>query len=131
MTSATWPTPSPRSTTWWASWPATLHADISTRCIDLGFDYLSPIFWHKIANAVTEVQGNGSTFLGKPYEPNAIIKNDVEYILMFRKPGAYRTPIAEQRALSVIDRSDHEKWFRQVWADVPGQVRLRGHPRWP
>jgi hypothetical protein len=43
-----------------------------------------------IANANYEVE-NGSGFLGKPYEPNAIFKNDVEFILMLRKPGAYRT----------------------------------------
>ncbi len=105
-----------------------LHADISRQCIEFGFDYLSPIFWYKIANAATEVEGNGSPFLGKPYEPNAVIKSDVEYILIFRKPGSYRTPSDEQRALSVIERKDHERWFRQVWTDVPGQVRLRGHP---
>jgi len=105
-----------------------LHADISRQCTKFGFDYLSPIFWYKIANAATEVEGNGSPFLGKPYEPNAVIKNDVEYILIFRKPGAYRTPSPEQRTLSVIERKDHERWFRQIWADVPGQIRLQGHP---
>jgi DNA modification methylase len=104
-----------------------LHADISRECLTLGFDYLSPIFWYKIANAATEVEGNGAPFLGKPYEPNAIIKSDVEYVLMFRKPG-YRTPSAEQRALSIIDREDHDRWFRQVWTDVPGQARIEGHP---
>lgn len=105
-----------------------LHADISRECVDIGFDYLSPIFWYKIANAATEVEGNGATFLGKPYEPNAVIKNDVEYVLIFRKPGSYRTPTPEQRALSIIEREDHDRWFRQVWTDVPGQSRLQGHP---
>ncbi len=105
-----------------------LHADISRQCTDFGFDYLSPILWYKIANAATEVEGNGSAFLGKPYEPNAVIKNDVEYILIFRKPGAYRAPTAEQRLLSIIERDDHDRWFRQVWTDVPGQMRLKGHP---
>lgn len=105
-----------------------LHADIARSCTEIGFDYLSPIFWHKIANATTEVEGNGAGFLGKPYEPNAVIKNDVEYILIFRKPGAYRNPTPEQRALSVIDRPDHDRWFRQIWSDVPGQARLLGHP---
>jgi site-specific DNA-methyltransferase (adenine-specific) len=105
-----------------------LHADISTRCRAIGFDYLTPIFWYKIANASTEVEGNGSPFLGKPYEPNAIIKNDVEYILLFRKPGAYRSPTAEQRQRSLIDKESHAKWFRAIWTDVPGQSRLRGHP---
>jgi DNA modification methylase len=94
----------------------------------MGFDYLNPILWSKIANASTEVEGNGSTFLGKPYEPNAVIKNNVEYILILRKPGAYRNPTKEQRELSVIDRENHKQWFRQVWEDIPGQSRWRGHP---
>lgn len=105
-----------------------LHADITKDCVEIGFDYLSPIFWYKIANVATEVEGNGTTFLGKPYEPNAVIKNDVEYILIFRKPGSYRTPTSEQRALSIIEREDHDAWFRQVWTDIPGQVRAQGHP---
>jgi site-specific DNA-methyltransferase (adenine-specific) len=96
-----------------------LHADIAVRCRRLGFDYLTPILWHKIANASYEVE-NGSSFLGKPYEPNAIVKNDVEYVLMLRKPGAYRKPTERQRALSRIAKADHARWFRSIWADVPG-----------
>lgn len=103
-----------------------LHADISVRCRRIGFDYLTPIFWHKIANARYEVE-NGSSFLGKPYEPNAIIKNDVEYILMLRKPGAYRQPTEEQRRLSRISKKDHAKWFRSSWHDVPG-ASTKDHP---
>lgn len=105
-----------------------LHADISVHCRDVGFDYLTPILWYKIANAATEVEGNGSPFLGKPYEPNAIVKNDVEYILLFRKPGGYRKPTDDQRLLSLIDKEDHAKWFRAIWSDVPGSSRGRGHP---
>jgi site-specific DNA-methyltransferase (adenine-specific) len=105
-----------------------LHVDIITRCRKVGFDYLTPILWYKIANAVTEVEGNGSSFLGKPYEPNAIIKNDVEYILLFRKPGAYRNPTQQQRLLSLIDKSDHASWFRSIWMDLPGATTKDGHP---
>ena len=68
-----------------------LHASIQEHCRAIGFDNLAPIIWHKIANAVHEV-ANGSAFLGKPYEPNAVIKNDIEFILMQRKPGGYRKP---------------------------------------
>jgi hypothetical protein len=39
-------------------------------------------------------RGNGTKFLGKPYEPNAIIKNDIEFILMQRKPGGYRVALS-------------------------------------
>ncbi len=104
-----------------------LHAYLLIECQTLGFDPLAPILWKKIANMQTEVAGNGSGFLGKPYEPNAIIKNDLEYILMFRKPGGYRHPTRRQRDLSVIDKDDYNRWFRQVWEDVPGDLQ-RGHP---
>jgi DNA modification methylase len=59
-----------------------LHASIQEHCRTLGFDNLAPIIWHKIANAQFEAGGNGNAFLGKPYEPNAVIKNDIEFILM-------------------------------------------------
>ena len=58
-----------------------LHASIQEHCRKLGYDNLAPIIWHKISNAAYEVE-NGSGFLGKPYEPNAVIKNDIEFILM-------------------------------------------------
>lgn len=66
-----------------------LHASIQEHCREIGFDNLAPIIWHKIANAVYEAEGNGGGFLGKPYEPNSVIKNDIEFILMQRKPGGY------------------------------------------
>jgi len=103
-----------------------LHADISVRARRLGFDYLTPILWHKIANASYEVE-NGSSFLGKPFEPNAIIKNDIEYILMLRKPGSYRKPTEEQRRLSRLSKEEHARWFRSIWTDVPG-ASTREHP---
>jgi len=85
-----------------------LHADICVQCRKLGFDNLNPIIWHKISNASYEVS-NGSKFLGKPYEPNAIIKNDIEFILMQRKPGGYRKPTEEQRRLSMIPKDRFDK----------------------
>ncbi len=91
-----------------------LHADICVQCRKLGFDNLNPIIWHKISNASYEVS-NGSKFLGKPYEPNAIIKNDIEFILMQRKPGGYRKPTEEQRRQSMIPKDKFEKWFQQFW----------------
>lgn len=104
-----------------------LHADIGIRARRIGFDYLTPILWSKIANMATEVGGPGG-FLGKPYEPNAIIKNDVEYILLLRKPGRYRKPTKAQRALSLLEPEEHSRWFRSVWTDVRGESRKAGHP---
>ncbi len=104
-----------------------LHASIQEHCRALGFDNLAPIIWHKIANATLEAEGNGGGFLGKPYEPNAVIKNDIEFILMERKPGGYRSPGFLERAFSVIPDELHKRWFRQIWADVPG-ASTRNHP---
>jgi site-specific DNA-methyltransferase (adenine-specific) len=102
-----------------------LHADIAVSCKRIGFDNLNPIIWYKIAKATYEVD-NGSKFFGKPYEPNAIIKNDIEFILMQRKPGGYRKPTMEQRQRSMIDKKDYETWFQQIW-DIPGASTSR-HP---
>jgi modification methylase len=103
-----------------------LHADITTRCVALGFDNLAPIFWYKIANIQTEMDRPGY-FLGKPYEPNGIIKNDVEYILLLRKPGQYRHPTEEQRERSRIAKEDYHRWYRQIWDDIGGAT-TREHP---
>ncbi len=103
-----------------------LHAAIQERCRVIGFDNLAPIIWHKIANANYEVD-NGSRFLGKPYEPNAVVKNDIEFILMQRKPGAYRKPSVNTRVLSLISVENHQKWFQQIWSDVTG-ASTRDHP---
>lgn len=104
-----------------------LHADIAVRARRIGFDYLTPILWNKIANAKFEADGNGGGFLGKPYEPNGIIKNDVEYILMLRKHGKYRNPTEDQRASSRLTKEEQSSWFRPVWTDLTG-ASTREHP---
>ncbi|MCL1876228.1 MAG: site-specific DNA-methyltransferase [Synergistaceae bacterium] len=102
-----------------------LHSDIAVSCRKIGFDNLNPILWHKISNASFEAN-NGTSFLGKPYEPNAIIKNDIEYILMQRKPGGYRKPTTTQRQKSMIGKDDYDEWFRQIW-DLGG-ASTKNHP---
>lgn len=103
-----------------------LHASVQMQCSDIGFDNLSPIIWHKISNMKTEANGSGS-YLGKPFEPNGVIKNDIEFLLMLRKPGGYRSPSAAARLLSVISAEDHDRWFRQIWNDVRG-ASTKDHP---
>ena len=103
-----------------------LHASIQEHCRRIGYDNLAPIIWHKISNAVHEVE-NGSSFLGKPYEPNAVVKNDIEFILMQRKPGGYRAPSVATRVLSVIPEDSHREWFQQIWTGLPGAL-TRNHP---
>jgi DNA modification methylase len=103
-----------------------LHATIQERCRSIGFDNLATIVWHKIANAKYEISGGGG-FLGKPYEPNAVIKNDIEYILMQRKPGGYRSPGRRERLLSIVSADNYQRWFRQIWSDITGT----SHPKHP
>ena len=102
-----------------------LHADIQVICRKIGLDNLNPIIWHKISNAKFEAN-TSAKFLGKPYEPNAIIKNDIEYILMQRKPGGYRQPTETQRKLSRIPKTQFDKWFSQIW-NITGES-TREHP---
>ena len=103
-----------------------LHSDIAVTCRKVGFDNLNPILWHKISNAKFEANTK-SSILGKPYEPNAIIKNDMEYILMERKPGGYRKPTTQQREESKIGKEDFQNWFSQIW-EMPGASTRNGHP---
>jgi DNA modification methylase len=105
-----------------------LHSDIQVRARKLGLDCLQPILWHKIANGATEVAGNGAGFYGKPYQPGAIIKNDIEYILFLRKGGEYRSAPILQKALSMLTREEMQTWQRSIWSDLPGASTRGGHP---
>ncbi|KAF1078228.1 site-specific DNA-methyltransferase [Methanogenium sp. MK-MG] len=102
-----------------------LHASIQEHCREIGFDNLTPIIWYKISNAKYEAK-RGSSFLGKPYEPNGIVKNDIEYILFQRKSGGYRKPDLDSRLLSIISEVNHKSWFQQIW-DIHG-ASTRQHP---
>lgn len=105
-----------------------LHADIQVRARNLGLDCLTPILWHKIANGITEAEGNGAGFYGKPYQPGAVVKNDLEYILFLRKGGAYRSPEPLQKVLSVLTKHEMQSWWRSIWTDIKGASTRTGHP---
>ena len=105
-----------------------LHADIQVRARRASLDCLTPILWHKIANGVTEVEGNGAGFYGKPYQPGAVVKNDIEYILFLRKGGEYRRPTPLQKALSMLTKEEMQAWWRSIWTDIRGASTRGGHP---
>jgi modification methylase len=105
-----------------------LHADIQVRARQWGLDCLSPIYWNKIANGVTEAAGNGAGFYGKPYQPGAIVKNDVEFILFLRKGGEYRQPNVVQKALSILTKEEMQAWWQPIWTDIKGASTRNGHP---
>ena len=103
-----------------------LHATIQEHATSIGFDNLAPIIWYKIGNASLEAGGN-ARFLGKPYEPGAVVKNDIEYILLLRKSDGYRSPNTAERVLSTLEADTHQKMFRQLWDDIKGE-RQTDHP---
>ncbi len=103
-----------------------LHADIQVAARRIGFDNLTPIIWYKIGSANFEANTR-SNILGQPYQPNAIVKNDMEFILMLRKPGGYRSPTKMQKEKSRIPRDEFMNWFTQVWTDIGGA----SHPQHP
>jgi site-specific DNA-methyltransferase (adenine-specific) len=105
-----------------------LHADLQVRSRRVGLDSLTPILWHKIANGVTEAEGNGAGYYGKPFQPGGIVKNDVEFILFLRKGEGYRSVSRQQKVLSMLSREEMSRWFRSIWTDVPGASTRRGHP---
>jgi site-specific DNA-methyltransferase (adenine-specific) len=103
-----------------------LSADLQVRARRIGFDVLTPIRWQKVSNIRLEAS-TSSRFLGKPNLPNGIVKNDLEHILFFRKPGGYRKPTPQMEEGSYISTEDYSKWFAPVWTDVTGQLR-KHHP---
>jgi modification methylase len=105
-----------------------LHADIQVRARKVGLDCLTPIIWYKIANGATEAEGNGAGFYGKPYQPGAVVKNDVEHILFLRKGGKYRSVSAEKKALSMLTKEEMQAWLRSAWADIRGASTRGSHP---
>lgn len=105
-----------------------LPSDIQVRSRKHGLDNLTPVLWFKIGNRTNEAGGGSSGYYGKPYQPGAIIKNDIEHVVMLRKPGGYRTTPMIQKALSMLQRSEMEAWMRPVWSDIRGASLRDGHP---
>ncbi len=103
-----------------------LAADIQVRSRKLGLDVLTPIIWLKVANISLEAS-RSSRFLGKPYLPGGIIKNDRETIVMLRKSCGYRKPSPEMELKSRISKEDYFRWFVPLWNDITG-ASTKHHP---
>jgi modification methylase len=104
-----------------------LAADIQVRARRARLDNLTPIRWLKVANVKLEAS-KSSWYLGKPNLPNGIVKNDVETIVMLRKPG-YRKPTPEMERRSRIETEEYRQLFAPIWSDIRGeQGRRFKHP---
>lgn len=103
-----------------------LSADIKVRARATGFDNLQGISWLKVSNIRLEAS-RSARYLGKPNLPNGIIKNDIEHIVMLRKPGGYRKPTLEMERASRIPTEQYARWFAPIWSDIAGESTRR-HP---
>ncbi len=65
---------------------------------------------------------------GKPYQPGAVVKNDIEYILFLRKAGGYRSVSPIQKALSMLTKDEMQSWFLSFWTDIKGASTRSGFP---
>lgn len=90
-----------------------VHAAFIRMLERLGCFYMNTIIWHKIGNA-TGSSGSRGIMGSYGYPPNGIIINDIEYILIFRKPGE-RTWTKRQKERSKISDDHWREYFKQVW----------------
>jgi modification methylase len=81
-----------------------LSADLQVRARKQGFDILTPYSLDEGGEYQARRRRDPARFLGKPNLPNAVVKNDIEHILFFRKRGGYRKPTPEMGA-AVADRN--------------------------
>jgi modification methylase len=94
-------------------WPN--HAETLLAAARSGFTPLPYLLWKKPTNRPNAFLGSG--FL----PPNAYVTLDCEYILLFRKGRLRRFPPHDPaREASRFSRTERDRWFSQVWADVRG-----------
>ncbi|MFQ6097882.1 MAG: DNA-methyltransferase [Armatimonadota bacterium] len=92
-----------------------VHAEVIRFCERLRLDYMNTIIWRKFANATAS--GGAKNIMGSFLQPpNGIIQNDIEYILVFKKPGPKRKVSDEVRDASRLDyEGEWLPFFSQIW----------------
>lgn len=94
------------------------HARLIENLESIGLTSLPYILWKKPTN-------KPNAFLGSGFLPtNAYVTIDCEYILISRKgnPRRFR-PHDPARYRSRFSRKERDKWFSQIWSDVPGATQ--------
>jgi DNA modification methylase len=91
------------------------HARMIRTLEDDGLVTLPYILWKKPTN-------RPNAFLGSGFIPtNGYVTIDCEYILIARKGGPRKfEPNDPARYRSKFTKKERDKWFSQIWADIPG-----------
>jgi len=96
------------------------HATIIATLENLGLIMLPYLLWKKPTN-------KPNAFLGSGFLPtNAYVTLDCEYILIARKGGPRKfRPKDSDRYLSSYSKRERDKWFSQIWQEIPGALQSR------
>jgi len=91
------------------------HSRMITTLESVGFSMLPYILWKKPTN-------KPNAFLGSGFLPtNAYVTLDCEFILIARKGGVRQfRQKDENRYRSSYTKEERDKWFSQIWNDIPG-----------
>lgn len=100
-----------------------IHAEIIKFCETVGLDYMGSIIWRKITN--TAASGGGALMGSYPYPRSGVVKQNFEYILLFRRPGSTPPPSKESKAAAVLGLDEWKTYFTSDWA-FPGERQV-GH----
>lgn len=87
------------------------HSRIIKKFLDMGYDVLPDIHWHKPTNAPNKFMGSGM------YPPCAYVTYEHEYILVFRK-GRNREFTKAEKAIrhqSAYFWEERNVWFSDLW----------------
>jgi DNA modification methylase len=92
------------------------HARVLAALERHGLDPLPDVLWRKPTNSGTKFMGSGML------PPNAYATLEHEYVLVARN-GAPRSfePNAERRYEAAYFWEERNRWFSDVWTDVPGE----------
>lgn len=105
-----------------------IHSRVIEFCEANGVDYVNSIFWKKIGKSIGGGGIKGGVMGSYPHPPNGIINNDVEYILIFKKPGKREKPSSEIVNRHIFTQEEWMEHFNQVWDDVRPASQRKGHP---
>ena len=95
------------------------HARIIKKFLDMGYDVLPDIHWHKPTNTPNKFMGSGM------YPPCAYVTYEHEYILVFRKGENRKFTNAEKniRHNSAYFWEERNIWFSDLW-EIKGTTQV-------